>query len=118
MSWLCYSASAGYVCLIKANTRRGKRFKCRVARLTRRPCPQSYLDISDDGKIARFYGTLDIDTLGGAGFASQRTTTERQIWDLSHYDGLQLTIVKGDCTLSAHNNSQHAIYGKADKDTA
>lgn len=54
---------------------------------------QSYLEI-DDG-TARFHGTLDIETLGGAGFASQRTTGERK-WDFSDYAGIQLNVAKGD----------------------
>ncbi|OAL50698.1 CIA30-domain-containing protein [Pyrenochaeta sp. DS3sAY3a] len=55
---------------------------------------QSYLDIS--GAKARFYGTLDIKTLGGAGFASQRTTIDDQSWDLSTYDGIHLHLGKFD----------------------
>jgi hypothetical protein len=46
--------------------------------------------------IARFHGTLDITTLGGAGFASQRTTGEGRNWDLSGYDGIELRIARGD----------------------
>lgn len=45
---------------------------------------------------ATFCGTLDIKTLGGAGFASQRSTGEDRKWDLSKYDGLKLEITKGD----------------------
>ncbi|KAF2771730.1 NADH:ubiquinone oxidoreductase complex I intermediate-associated protein 30, partial [Teratosphaeria nubilosa] len=56
---------------------------------------QSYLDVSDP-KIGRFHGTLDIKTLGGAGFASQRTTGEDRTWDLSAYKGIKLNIAKGD----------------------
>ncbi|KAF2267004.1 CIA30-domain-containing protein [Lojkania enalia] len=55
---------------------------------------QSYLEIS--GSSARFHGTLDIKTLGGAGFASQRTITESETWDLSDYDGIRLDIGKSD----------------------
>ena len=55
---------------------------------------QSYL-VRDD-KNARFYGNLDIKTLGGAGFASQRTVSEDKNWDLSEYAGIQLDIAKGD----------------------
>ncbi|KAK3056292.1 hypothetical protein LTR09_002799 [Extremus antarcticus] len=55
---------------------------------------QSYLEIEDD--TARFHGTLDIKTLGGAGFASQRTTGDDREWDLSDYAGIQLDIAKGD----------------------
>ena len=57
-------------------------------------CLQSYL--VRDEKNARFYGELDIKTLGGAGFASQRTVTEDSSWDLSGYAGIQLDIAKGD----------------------
>ncbi|PBP16671.1 CIA30 family protein [Diplocarpon rosae] len=45
---------------------------------------------------AIFHGNLDIKTLGGAGFASQRTTGEDRNWDLSKYDGLVLDIAKSD----------------------
>ncbi|KAF2157702.1 CIA30-domain-containing protein [Myriangium duriaei CBS 260.36] len=48
------------------------------------------------GEIGRFYGDLDIETLGGAGFASQRTAGDDKTWDLSEYDGIQLDITKGD----------------------
>jgi hypothetical protein len=44
------------------------------------------------GDSAKFYGFLDTKTLGGAGFASQRTLTETQTWDLSSYDGLRLLL--------------------------
>ncbi|EME88004.1 uncharacterized protein MYCFIDRAFT_48226 [Pseudocercospora fijiensis CIRAD86] len=55
---------------------------------------QSYLECSDE--IGRFYGTLDIKTLGGAGFASQRTTGEDREWDLSDYAGIEICVAKGD----------------------
>ncbi|KAL1791999.1 hypothetical protein ACET3X_009750 [Alternaria dauci] len=55
---------------------------------------QSYLTIN--GSSARFHGNLDITTLGGAGFASQRTTGENRTWDLSAYDGIYLDIGKHD----------------------
>lgn len=51
---------------------------------------QSYLEIT--GSSARFHGNLDITALGGAGFASQRTTGEEKTWDLSSYDGIHLTL--------------------------
>ncbi|KAL9625853.1 MAG: hypothetical protein Q9160_000173 [Pyrenula sp. 1 TL-2023] len=51
---------------------------------------RSYLSCSDS--TAHFYGTLDIKTLGGAGFASQRTSSDEQSWDLSEYDGIELEI--------------------------
>lgn len=46
--------------------------------------------------VGRFFGNLDTRTLGGAGFASQRTKTETETWDLSKYDGIELIILKGD----------------------
>jgi hypothetical protein len=42
-----------------------------------------------------FYGDLDITTLGGAGFASQRTVDTKS-WDLASYDGLQIKLGKSD----------------------
>ncbi|EGP91528.1 unnamed protein product [Zymoseptoria tritici ST99CH_1A5] len=57
---------------------------------------QSYLDVSDDCNIGRFHGNLDIKTLGGAGFASQRTTGEDQEWDLSDYAGIEICVAEGD----------------------
>ena len=55
---------------------------------------KSYFDF-DEGK-ARFHGVLDIETLGGAGFASQRTTGDDREYDLSEYAGIQLEVAKGD----------------------
>ncbi len=46
--------------------------------------------------MACFHGTLDTKTLGGAGFASQRTISTDKSWDLSRYDGIYLDIVKQD----------------------
>ncbi|KAG2026296.1 hypothetical protein GB937_001805 [Aspergillus fischeri] len=43
----------------------------------------------------RLHGHLDITTLGGAGFASQRTTDDLS-WDLSDADGLELDIAGSD----------------------
>ncbi|KAF2813201.1 CIA30-domain-containing protein [Mytilinidion resinicola] len=51
---------------------------------------QSYLECSSSS--ARFHGELDIKTLGGAGFASQRTAGDDVSWDLSGYDGIQLKL--------------------------
>ncbi|KAK3634517.1 hypothetical protein LTR56_015245 [Elasticomyces elasticus] len=53
----------------------------------------SHLDISSADSTARFYGHLDIQTLGGAGFASQKTSGD---WDLSEYGAIQLHVKKGD----------------------
>jgi hypothetical protein len=55
---------------------------------------QSYLEVS--GSTARFHGHLDIETLGGAGFASQRTIAEDITWDVSNYDGILLNLGKSD----------------------
>jgi Complex I intermediate-associated protein 30 (CIA30) len=57
------------------------------------------LDISKNGETATFNGTLDINTLGGAGFASQRTTGEDRLWDLSPYDGIEIEILNADGAL-------------------
>lgn len=45
---------------------------------------------------AVFHGNLDIETLGGAGFASQRTTGDDRNWDLSGYDGITLNVADAD----------------------
>ncbi|KAJ4986936.1 complex I intermediate-associated protein 30 [Stagonosporopsis vannaccii] len=55
---------------------------------------KSYLDIK--GSTACFHGNLDIKTLGGAGFASQRTVGDERSWDLSAYDGIHLNVGKDD----------------------
>lgn len=56
----------------------------------------SKLDCSSASLIATFNGNLDITTLGGAGFASQRTTGEDRRWNLSAYDGVELVIDRAD----------------------
>lgn len=56
----------------------------------------SNLTCSPSSLLAKFHGTLDIKTLGGAGFASQRTTGTDRTWDLSAYDGLELILGPGD----------------------
>jgi len=56
----------------------------------------SHLTCLPFSPIAKFHGNLDIKTLGGAGFASQRTTNERRSWDLSNYDGIELNINMSD----------------------
>ncbi|CAG8061536.1 unnamed protein product [Penicillium salamii] len=43
-----------------------------------------------------FHGNLDIETLGGAGFASQRTVGGDKRWDLSAHDGIELHILSSD----------------------
>ncbi|KAK0274067.1 hypothetical protein LTR91_007665 [Friedmanniomyces endolithicus] len=54
---------------------------------------RSDLEVSADGSSARFFGCLDIKTLGGAGFASQKTTGK---WDLGEYVGVRVKVEKGD----------------------
>lgn len=57
----------------------------------------SYLSTeSSTAHTAVFHGTLDIRKLGGAGFASQRTVGEDQVWDLSAYDGILLDVARVD----------------------
>lgn len=51
--------------------------------------------MSKDCRTARFYGHLDTSTLGGAGFASQHSAGTKH-WDLSSYDGLELTFGHDD----------------------
>lgn len=55
----------------------------------------STLSCSPSSLKATFHGNLDINTLGGAGFASQRTTGDNT-WDLSLYDGLELVLGPSD----------------------
>jgi hypothetical protein len=57
---------------------------------------QSHLTCTPFHPTAVFHGHLDIKTLGGAGFASQRTTGDDRNWDLSSYDGILLDIEKSD----------------------
>lgn len=61
---------------------------------------QSYLECgSGRGAVAVFHGNLDITTLGGAGFASQRTTDDSESgapWDLSRGGGVLLRLGRGD----------------------
>ena len=56
----------------------------------------SELSCHPSSPTAVFHGHLDIKTLGGAGFASQRTTGEARNWDLSRYDGLLLDVERSD----------------------
>ncbi|RAK91786.1 CIA30 family protein [Aspergillus costaricaensis CBS 115574] len=57
---------------------------------------QSHLTTNDDTNTVTFHGNLDIKTLGGAGFASQHTASTTDLWDLSSYAGLELSIPKSD----------------------
>jgi hypothetical protein len=56
----------------------------------------SELACEPSSPTAVFHGNLDTKTLGGAGFASQRTTGEDRNWDLSSYAGIALDIQKSD----------------------
>lgn len=49
---------------------------------------KSYLDCNAEHAV--FRGILDTKTLGGAGFASQRTTGDDRSWNLSSFDGLEI----------------------------
>jgi len=55
---------------------------------------QSDLDIFSDGigEYAWFHGTLDTKTLSGVGFASQKTSTRSETWDLSGTNGVFLDL--------------------------
>jgi len=53
--------------------------------------------------VARFRGHLDITTLGGAGFASQRTTGENRRWNLAAYDGIRLHVDEADCVTNSND---------------
>lgn len=67
---------------------------------------QSFLECHSS--TGRFHGNLDIKTLGGAGFASQRTTGEDRSWDLSSYAGIVLDIAEADGKYPIPPN--HATY--------
>ncbi|CAI7574514.1 unnamed protein product [Penicillium pancosmium] len=56
----------------------------------------STLTCSPSSLVAHFHGELDIKTLGGAGFASQRTRGDDRTWDLSHHDGLEIIVDRAD----------------------
>ncbi|KAI1007451.1 hypothetical protein K3495_g765 [Podosphaera aphanis] len=56
----------------------------------------SNLNCSPADAVAVFQGNLDIKTLGGAGFASQRTTAENEAWNLAGYEGISLDVKKSD----------------------
>jgi hypothetical protein len=56
----------------------------------------SVSNLSTIAEGVRFHGNLDIETLGGAGFASQRTVENDKIWDLSGQDGIELDIIPSD----------------------
>ncbi|EPY51910.1 CIA30 family protein [Schizosaccharomyces cryophilus OY26] len=51
---------------------------------------------NDSNSYARFWGTLDTKTLGGAGFASQATNIPNRKWNLREFDGIEINIAKSD----------------------
>lgn len=55
---------------------------------------QSHLSVINPEK-ARFYGHLDTQTLGGAGFASQHSLGVLD-WDLSGYEGIIVSVAEAD----------------------
>ena len=79
------------------------------------PLPAPYIPLTARAR-ARFHGTLDTTTLGGAGFASQATKAGSEatatatdddaataggdndggVWDLSAYDGIRIRVGGGD----------------------
>ena len=53
---------------------------------------KSSLTIDEDGRNAVFAGKVDYKTLGGAGFASQRTATADKVWDMSGFTHLKVVM--------------------------
>ncbi|KAK8250459.1 complex I intermediate-associated protein 30-domain-containing protein [Phyllosticta capitalensis] len=53
----------------------------------------SHLEVLPPNDVARFWGNLDIKTLGGAGFASQRTVGDDRTWNLEDYEGVEIVMV-------------------------
>ncbi|KAB8231203.1 CIA30 family protein [Aspergillus alliaceus] len=74
----------------------------------------SKMTCSPASLVAKFSGYLDISTLGGAGFASQRTTGEDRTWDLSAYDGLELDITSGNGKLFTITLTDEAVRKRPD----
>ncbi|KAJ0425423.1 complex I intermediate-associated protein 30-domain-containing protein [Aspergillus carlsbadensis] len=62
-----------------------------------------------NSNTARFSGTLDTTTLGGAGFASQQTYGDLN-WDLSDYDGIVLRVRPGAGARSDINDGKGIKY--------
>ncbi|KAL3420844.1 complex I intermediate-associated protein 30 [Phlyctema vagabunda] len=75
---------------------------------------QSYLDCDPSSPTAEFHGNLDLTALGTAGFASQRTTGDDRIWDLSAYDGILISVELSDAkqyTLTVKDQVVPAVNG-------
>jgi hypothetical protein len=56
----------------------------------------SVSELLSTGEGVLFRGHLDIEALGGAGFASQRTVGNDNTWDLTGQDGIELRVGKSD----------------------
>ncbi|KAI9140396.1 complex I intermediate-associated protein 30-domain-containing protein [Paraphysoderma sedebokerense] len=59
---------------------------------------QSYLSLDNSSSTARFHGTVDTTTLGGAGFASQQYTSPSffSLLNLKSYSGISISTENGD----------------------
>lgn len=81
---------------------------------------RSSLTIAPTLDRVAFEGVLDTSTLGGAGFASQRTISTSKLWDLSAFDGLELVLGRGDgkrYTLNLKNEMPEKREDGRDKST-
>ncbi|QPC80333.1 hypothetical protein HYE68_011085 [Fusarium pseudograminearum] len=85
---------------------------------------QSYFDVLEpkthenpfSHPIAKFYGHLDHETLGGSGFATQRTIDGLPPTDLSKYDRLLLEIPYSDGKIYTINIRDSDVETKGGKD--
>lgn len=64
-----------------------------ISHLTIHPISGSAASPGSPSAIATFHGNLDTKTLGGAGFASQRTVGDDRRWDLSDYNGIEVSVL-------------------------
>ncbi|KAF8428704.1 hypothetical protein EV426DRAFT_585500 [Tirmania nivea] len=64
-----------------------------ISHLTIHPIPGSSSSSGSPGAVATFHGNLDTKTLGGAGFASQRTVGDDRGWDLRDYYGIEVIVL-------------------------
>jgi hypothetical protein len=70
-----------------------------VSNLTVSPIPPKLQSANPEGSggvpgtLATFHGVLDTTTLGGAGFASQRTVGDDCKWDLSDFEGIEIEVI-------------------------
>lgn len=85
---------------------------------------QSYLDVLEpktydnpfSHPIAKFYGRLDHEVLGGSGFATQRTIEGLPVTDLSSYDRLLVEIPYSDGKIYTINIRDSNVETKDGKD--